>query len=322
MVVHLLVTGGADPGLRDLPTAQQRQLVRDMTQLRFINRETLAEVIAEFARELDSIGLHIPRDPAKVLSMLDSQLSLEVIEELSAELGDDLLPGHGHWDKVATLEPEVLVELIDSESDEVSAIVLSKMPPARAADMIRLLPRERADQIAAAFARTDGVASTAVTQIGIALGRETAARKAPVFEMDGVKRVGDILNAATARVRRGIMETLEMSNPDFAARVRAVVFSFENIPDRVAPRDMPRVIRNIDSEVLITALAGIPQDDSAIADFILTTISKRLGDQLREEIEDRSSPTPDEYEDATATIVGVIREMEEEGVLSLSLRED
>lgn len=322
VVVHLLVSGGADPGLRDLPPVQQRQLVRDMAALRFIDRETLASVIAEFAQELDSIGLHIPRDPARILALLETQLSDDVVDELVAELGDDVVPGHGPWDKVAALDVDVLVSLVESESDEVSAILLSKLPATRAADLLRLLPAERSDQIAAAFARTDGVAPMAVAQIGMALGRETGSQKEPAFASDGVKRVGDILNASTSGLRRTVLDALDASNPDFAARVRSVVFSFENIPDRIAPRDMPRVLRGVDNTLIVVALAGLTPDQAHVGEFILSTISNRMADQLREDAAEREKPTEDEIENATGAIVSVIRQMEESGDLTLTIPDE
>ncbi|CTQ50407.1 FliG C-terminal domain-containing protein [Jannaschia donghaensis] len=322
VVVHLLVSGGADPGLRELPPAQQRQLVRDMADLRFIDRETLADIVAEFAAELDSIGLHFPRDPAQILALLESQLSMDILDELGAEMGIDGPPGKGPWAQIANLEVEALAELIQHETDEVGAILLSKLPPARAADLMKVLAPDRADRLAAAFARTDDVAPGAVAQIGMALGRETSARPAPAFETDGVKRVGDILNAATSGIRRAILDKLEESNPDFANRVRAVVFSFENIPDRISPRDMPRVMRNVDNAVLVTALAGLSPDQAPVSDFILGSISKRMADQIREEIEERDAPSPEEHEDALGAVVAVVRQMEDDGELSLVVPED
>lgn len=322
LVVHLLVAGGADPGLRDLSPAQQRQLVHDMAALRFVDRATLAAVIAEFAAELDGIALHIPRDPARILALLETQLSNDVVDGLMAEFGGGPVPGSGPWEKVAALEPDVLVTMIESESDEVGAILLSKLSAERAAELFRLLPAERSDRIAAAFSRTDGVAPEAVAQIGMALGRETASQPVPAFEADGVSRVGTILNAATSRLRRTILDALDASDPAFAARVRAVVFSFENIPDRIPPKDMPRILRGVDDAAIVTALAGLPPEQANIGEFILSTISSRMADQFREDVAERDPPTAEEVEAATGAIVTAIRDMEEAGDLTLIRSDD
>ncbi|WP_179379511.1 FliG C-terminal domain-containing protein [Jannaschia marina] len=322
VIVHLLVSGGADPGLRDLPAEQQRQLAHDMAGLRFVDRATLAGVVAEFAEELDSIGLHVPRDPARILALLEPQLSLEVVDGLAADLGDSRLPGDGPWAQVAGLDAEALLALLRDETDEVAAILMSKLPPSRAAELMQALPPDRAEQIAAAFARTETVAPVTIAQIGLALGRETAKIPTPGFETDGVARVAGILNVATSTVRNTILEKLDGTDPDFAARVRQAVFSFENIPDRIAPRDLPKVMKAVEQDDLVIALAGQPPDETAVKEFILGSISKRMAEQIEDEIAERDSPTTEEAEAAMGRIVAVIRALEETGDLILVSPDD
>ena len=57
IVVRFLMQEGAKTDLASLPTSLQADLTREIADLRLIDRATLAEVIEEFAHELDSIGL-------------------------------------------------------------------------------------------------------------------------------------------------------------------------------------------------------------------------------------------------------------------------
>ncbi len=319
VVIHLLVNGGADPGLRELPPDQQRRLVHEMAALRFIDRETLSDIVAEFASELDNIGLHFPRDAGKVLASLDGCLSIEVVEALTSELGDSVDPGEGPWRSLAGLPETEIARLMEGESDEVCAILLSKLPPARAATLIGGLSPERGHAIAAAFARTEGVTPRAVSRIGLVLARQTASRAVPAFETDAVRRVGGILNSATSGVRRAILESLEASDATFAGRVRAAVFSYENIPDRLVARDVPRVLREVDGDVLVAALAGTPPELAAVRDFLLGSLSTRMADQLRDQIAELPEPPRAEAADAAmAAVVTAIRDLEESGEIALT----
>lgn len=322
IVIHLLISGGVDPGLRDLSPDQQRALVDEMQRLRFVDRATLASVVAEFASELDGIGLHFPSDPARLLAALDGQLSLEVLEGLQAELGPDAIPGDGVWTRVGELDNDAMVALVEGETDEVCAILLSKLPPGRAAALMADLPQERADSIAEAFARTEGVTPGAVSAIGTALVRAFDVRPKPGLGGDPVDRVAGILNMATSGLRRQVLDTLDDKSPDFAARVRAAVFSFENIADRVAPRDVPKVLRAVDNSVLVTALKGAPDEQAHVGEFMLAAISSRLADQIRDEINERADVPADEAETAMGEIVVAIRDLEESGELALIMPED
>jgi flagellar motor switch protein FliG len=59
-----------------------------------------------------------------------------------------------------------------------------------------------------------------------------------------------------------------------------------------------------------------------VGEFILSTISKRMADQLREDAVEREKPTEDEIENATGAIVSVIRQMEESGDLTLTIPDE
>ncbi|MGB3409091.1 MAG: FliG C-terminal domain-containing protein [Jannaschia sp.] len=318
VIIRLLITGGADPGIRDLPRAQQRRLVSEMASLRFVDRRTLAETVAEFAAELDAIGLHFPRDMDRVLALLDGRLSLDVVEALISENGGEIgALGEAAWQGVSDLEPEVLSEMMAGESPEVCAILLSKLPPGKAALLLGGLPQDRTDAIAAAFGRTEDVSPDAVSRIGNALGLQSDSRAVIAFESAAVARVGNILDAATSGVRRTLLDRLDQTDPAFAARVRAAVFSFENIPDRLDVRDIPRVLRGIDNTMLVTVVAGTPPDQTHVTEFILSSISSRLADQLREDAAAMNKVPADQVEEAMSRIVSEIRRMEEAGELSL-----
>ncbi|WP_299817065.1 FliG C-terminal domain-containing protein [uncultured Jannaschia sp.] len=316
VLVHLLISGGVDSGLRELPPEQQRAIVREMARLRFVDRETLAEVVQEFAAELDSIGLHFPRDLAAVVETIGGHLSFDVVESLAAEIGPDAPAGNGPWAVIGELDVPSLLAFAEGESDEVCAIVMSKLPSARAAELMAELPPERAEAVAAAFARTEDVTPGAVGRIGMALGRENASRVAPAFETDSVLRVAGILNVATSRVRNAVLESLDASDAAFAARVRKAVFSFENIPERIESRSMPKILKEVDALVVVKALSGLSDEMREVGTFILGTISSRLADQFRDQIAEAGTIPADESEAARSELVAAIRRLEDAGEIT------
>lgn len=322
VVVHLLLSEGADPGIADLPEDIQRRLVKALASLKFVDQTTLAEVVMEFTGELDASGLRLPGALPDALELLDGKISAELLSEFSADMpeGANGNLGAGAWGALNDTPPEDLLPLLDSETPEVCAILLSKLPPTRAANILALMEESRAADITAAFAGTEMVPPDVVARIGMSLGRAVAAKPQSGFELTPVARVGAILNSATSGQRDTLMASLDEAAPDFAARVRGAVFSWENIAERINPSDLPRILREVDGAQVITALSG--DVDGPVGKFILGSISGRLADQYRNEIEDMGAVKADEIEEAQGSIAAAIRELEGKGEISFVAPED
>jgi flagellar motor switch protein FliG len=314
VVIRLLVMGGADPGISALPPCQQRRLVREMSALRLVDRTTLARTVSEFSEQLDRVGLHFPREVDRLLKTLDGALSRDVVDGLLAESGGDpALLGAGAWDEIASRDEDGLLALIADESDEVCAIVLTKLPPARAARLLGALPPERAQSVSRILGHAQGMSAEASSRIGAALG--AVGGGGGISPAEAAQNIAAILNAATAATRSDVLDRIAEVDAVFAERVRAAVFGWEHIPERLDPRDVPKVLRALDEGVAETALA--PEPDGPVAEFLLGAISSRLADQMREAINEMSAPDPAAAEQAMSAAVEAIRTLEEEGGLSL-----
>ncbi|MBW4708494.1 flagellar motor switch protein FliG [Roseobacter sp. YSTF-M11] len=320
IVVRLLLNEGADIPLEDLPDEMQAQLTKQMGAMRLVDRDTLASVVSEFADELESIGLSFPGGIAGALESLDGRISKQTAARLRKEAG---VRQYGDpWARLRDLNAEKLLPVLENESIEVAAVLLSKIDVARAAELLGKLPGPRARRITYAVSQTSAVTPDAVDRIGLSLATQLDAEPLKAFDSGPVERVGAILNSAPSITRDDVLEGLDETDAGFADLVRKAIFTFANIPKRIAPRDIPRVVRELEQEVLVTALAGADAAGmKASADFILENMSGRMADQLREEMEEREKVKSSEMEEAAATIVASIREMEAAGELLLVVEE-
>lgn len=223
--------------------------------------------------------------------------------------------GAAAWEKVIAQEDEALVQSLAAEAPEVAAVILSKLKTPRAAELLGRLPGAQARRIAYAVSLIGDIRPDVVTRIGDALAAELGREPPRAFAEGPVQRVGAILNATRTTTRNDVLEGLEDSDPDFADAVRRSIFTFANIPARIVPRDVPKIVRGIDPRALITAFAAASSSDDMkpAADFILANISQRMADSLRAEIDERDPVTEDEGETAMKEVVDHIRAMEAEG---------
>lgn len=321
VVVRLLLNEGADLALEELPDDLQERLTHQLGRMGLVDRVTLAAVAGEFADALDSVGLAFPHGLAGALDAVNGKIAPATAARLRKvagvrQIGDP-------WQRLREVPPEDLARIALAESTEVAAVMLSKLDTPKAAQLLGHLPGPVARRITYAVSKTANVTPEAVERIGWSLAAQLDQRPTPAFQDGPDERVGAILNQSAAATRDGLLTALDEEDADFANAVRQSIFTFAHIANRILPRDVPVVLRGIEQPVLVTALAGASgEDDKASVDFLLSNMSTRMADNLREETAERGKVKQTEAEEAMANIVGVIRALTDEGAITLIESED
>ncbi|MGI3184858.1 FliG C-terminal domain-containing protein [Nioella aestuarii] len=320
VIVRLLLSEGAMPRLTGLSLRQQEALVRRLAGLGPIDRDTLSAVAREFAHALDTLGLTFPGSVAGALDMVRDHLSDEARERLT-----DLAEGYSPpdpWRRIAAADPDRLKTLLSSESAEVCAILLSKLPVAKAAALLAELPEDRAHVVAHAVALTSSIGEETIARVGRSLFDQLQAQPSKAFASPPADRVGAILNAAATATRNKVLEGLDSTDADFAGLVRKAIFTFEHIPRRLDQKDVPKVMRALDAETTVVALAAAMEAAPLAVEFLLENMSKRMAEQLRDDAEARGKIRGPEGEAAMAELVSAIRKLADSGEIRLIEPED
>jgi len=317
VIVRYLLTEGTSLPLSTLPEHMQSALAEQMGQMRMIDRTTLDDVVSEFLAELESVGLAFPGGIEGALSMMDGHISQSAAQRLRrmSSASSKIDP----WERITQLPADRLMPILVNEAVEVGAVMLSKLPVGKAADLLGKLPGERARRVAYAVSMTGNVDPETVRRIGVALLAELDNQPPKAFDQDPVERVGAILNVSPSMTRDEVLLGLEAEDAGFAAEVRKAIFTFVHIPTRLAPRDTPKITRLVEQPLLVTALAaamGKPGLEEA-AEFILANISQRLAQGLREEMGARGKIREKDAEEAMTAVIGAIRTLEASGEIAL-----
>lgn len=322
VIVRLLLAEGSPLPLSALPEHMQAALTAEMGQLRLVDRVTLGAVVEEFVTELEQVGLSFPGGIEGAISMMDGHISSTAANRLRRLAG--VAARSDPWERIVALPTEQLMPAVTEESAEVGAVLLSKLPPARAAEVLARLPADRARQLTLGMALTGNIDPDTVMRIGQALLGQLDNQPPRAFEAGPVERVGAILNISPAATRDELLRGLADSDQAFADQVRRAIFTFPHIPRRLPPRDVPKVLRQVDQPVLVTALAGAQTDPEAMAaaEFLLSNMSQRMAQTLREEMAERGKVKPKDAEEAMTAVVGAIRDLETTGEVVLITPED
>ena len=320
VIVRLLLLHGVSPGIDKLSPVHQSVLARAMSGLGQIDRATLADIVGEFTGALDNLALIMPRGMHDALEILNPHISAMARDGLraDAEIGDGTDP----WPRLAAMDIAQLRPILDDESAEICAILLSKLSVAKAAALLSQLPPDRAEIIAHAVSLTDTIPPETALRIGEHLHAQILAKPKATFDTGPVDRVGAMLNAVGSASRDAVLAGLEARDADFANGVRRAIFTFQHIPKRISAADIPRIVGTVDGETLVTAISYGLQAAPLAVEFILENMSRRMSEQMRDEAEAMSTPKEPEGEAAMQAVVTAIRGLEEAGDIRIRLEDE
>jgi flagellar motor switch protein FliG len=315
VIVRLLLAEGSSLPLSALPEHMQAALTEQIGLMRLIDRGTLGAVVDEFVTELEQVGLSFPGGIEGALGLMDGHISATAASRLRRLAGASAKADP--WDRLTAMPAERLLPVLEQESVEVAAVMLSKLPVPKAADLLGRLPGDKARRVAYAVSLTGNVNPETVRRIGMSLAQQMENQPARAFDTGPVERVGAILNVAGALMREDVLKGLEETDAAFAEQVRRAIFTFAHIPGRLAARDVPKVVRMVDQPVMVTALVAGEGVAPATVDFVLANMSQRLAQALREEMATRGKPREKDAEAAMAAVVAAIRQLEAAGEVVL-----
>lgn len=318
IVVRFLISEGAPLELAHLPPHHQDSLTRQMGAMRSIDRATLAEVIQEFAGDLEQFGLSFPRGLMAALQDMDGKLAPEAAEKLRLDAG--LQKATDPWEKIRALEPASLLEILNREAPEVSAVLLSKLDTRKAANLLSQLPGDQARALTLSISRTAGIRADAVARIGAALAEQLQDTPDTAFTETPSRRVGAMLNMSPAATRDALLQQIEAADAHFAAEVRQSILTFADLRQRLPENAVARVLHEVDQPTLVVALQyGVQTGggDADSAEFLLAGLSRRMAEAVREEMAERGTIPDTHGEEAQNAIIAATRQLEEGGDIAL-----
>lgn len=317
MIVQLLFRDGDGIPLTRMPEKLQAALAHEMGAIRLVPKDTVNAVAEEFVAELEAVGLAAAGDTIKALDALGDKIDPELAERLRREI---LAARSGDpWPVIAALTEDELVDVLNAQSIQVGGVVLSKLDVAKAAAVLGKLDGDRARRITFGMSQTAEITPDAVKRIGMALVEDHCQRPSIAFQHRPDSRLGAILNTSRSSTRDEVLDGLEAEDPSFAEDVRKKIFTFADIAERLKPIDVAVCLRNVDNDdVSLAIAAALGGDEGEVkgAEFILSNMSQRMADQLRESAAERGAVNREDGERAMNAITTVIREMADEGAIT------
>ncbi|MFO7246057.1 MAG: flagellar motor switch protein FliG [Thermaerobacter sp.] len=236
---------------------------------------------------------------------LGTQRAVQILERLTSSL--QVRP----FDFIRRADPSQLISYLQNEHPQTIALVLAYAQPQQAAMILSALPAERQADVARRIALMDRTSPDVVREVERVLEHKLSALMLQDYTAaGGIETVVKVLNQVDRSTERGIMEILEINDPELAEEIKQRMFVFEDIV-LLDNRALQRVLREVDMHDDLPKALKVASDD--VKEKIFSNISKRAAEMLKENIEYMGPVRLRDVEEAQQRIVSIIRRLEEEG---------
>ncbi len=216
--------------------------------------------------------------------------------------------------EIAEMEGRQIHNLLKDEQPQTIAYLLSQLGAAKSAEVFMMLPAEQREDVVERLGTIESTPRDLVGKIVRNLSRHVGGKTAQSYQVTGgVRAVADLLNLLDKESSKNLLARIEERNATLGSSVRRKMFSFEDIR-RLPPADLQRVLREVDSSHLATAMKSATE---SLRESIYASISKRAAESLRDEISMLGPVRLKDVEVAQDAIIQVVRRLEEEGAITL-----
>ena len=292
-----------------------RRFAQVVNRMDRISADVVEDVIGEFL-ELLSDKLSLTGGPDEVKRFLGEVLDNDSVTRIMDDLGGT---GTSVWTRLGQVDEARLAAWLKLEHPQVSALVLTKLNSVKAARVLERFDTDMAQIVVLRMSRIPVLDAPTLEALTGVIERDFL----PTVQREKGNRkpadlIAGLMNHISGSVRDELLDRMKQEAPALTEEVQKVMFTFNDIVERVSPRDVGGVCKGVDEVVLMTALKMGEAMASPSVEFILGNISKRLAERMREDLQTMPEPKKRDGEAAQAELIGAIKTMVDTGQIRLN----
>ncbi len=246
-----------------------------------------------------------------ILKTLGAGSANRIIDRLSSSYAS-----YNAFQSIDKVNPLQLSQFIQHEHPQTIALILAHLGPRSAAELLESLPEEIQGEAAVRMSNMEEISSDVIGSIASVLEEKLK----PVGNygenegFGGIRAVAEMFNRLDRRMSRAVLEQIDKETPEIASSIRQLMFIFEDIASLDDPA-MREILQRIDKKAIGQALKGTSTE---LQNQFFRNMSGRAVEMLREEMEIMGPIKMRDVHAAQQKIVEIVRQLEEEGVISVS----
>lgn len=262
-----------------------------------------AQLSAKESAELAELMQDLPDDPDA-----EQQAVQSYVQTMQSRQASEPIQSDSVWARLSRHEGAEIVGLVQNESPQVIALILSRLTPEAAASTVRALPRALATDSLKRLLHLGDIHSGALLALELML-------KNALAQLDATGRVGG--HAQVARIfdrldspsEQALLSSLNSAEPGAGEKIRALMFTFDDLAN-LNPASLQTILGNVDRTVLTLALKGA---NDTVTDAFFKNITQRAGELLREDVAAIGPVRRKDIEAARAEVLTLARTLAKRG---------
>ncbi|WP_375451428.1 flagellar motor switch protein FliG [uncultured Devosia sp.] len=305
----LLLALGPDYGkpiFSELDELEIKALSRAMVRLGPITQDMLDDLMIEFVTTVSSNGsLSGNSDTTErlLLSFLPSDRVDSIMEEIRGPAGRNM------WEKLSNVQEDVLAAYLKNEYPQTIAVVLSKIATDHASKVLAVLPEELAMDVVQRMLGLDPVQKEILEKIETTLRTEFMSTLSHTKRRDSHEQMAEIFNSFDRQTEARFITTLEENNREDAERIKALMFTFEDLA-RLEASAIQTLLSRMDKKELALALKGA---NDPIKEFFFTNMSARSAKLLKDDMESMGPVRLKDVDEAQGRLVSTAKDLAAKG---------
>ncbi|MBY0339332.1 MAG: flagellar motor switch protein FliG [Acetobacteraceae bacterium] len=288
-----------------------REVSAAMAQLNVVAADAVEDLCREFTAEMGQQGAIMGGWDATermLLRSLPKERVAQIMEELRGPAGRTI------WDKLGNVNEAVLANYLKNEYPQTVAVVLTRVKPEHAARVLALLPAGFGREVVMRMLKMESPQAEAVEGVERTLKAEFMSNLARTSRRDPHELMAEIFNNLDRGTEQRLMAALEEQSTESAGRIRALMFTFEDLR-RLDAAGVQVLLRAVEKDRLAIAMKGASE---AMREMFFRGMSERAARMLRDDIQALGPVRLRDVEEAQAGIVVLAKELAAQGEIRLA----
>ncbi len=299
--------------MKNLDEHELEAVTGEMTKLPMVTQEMQAEILREFTTVAVQASTAIRGGVDFTQIALEKALGVFKANNLIGRVAPTRAPVAA-IQQIADLDARQIFNLIRHEQPQTIALILSYLGTKKASEVLTMLRSEMREQVVERLATLAPTPIEVVERVVEVLNHKLGGKHSrSMNQTGGVKNAANVLNALDKNVSKSLLISLEERNPELGQAIRQKMFTFDEVGE-LEPTALQRILRDVDMGDLAIALKTA---SDALQTTVLSCISKRAAEAIREEISFMGPLKLRDIEAAQLRIIEVVRRLESEGEIDL-----